>query len=137
MNTHNFTNLLLRKFYQSNLDVDVELSLDDSKENAVQIQINVKPKHFNDFAIFYGTKDNKINFSSIFETNVIEDGNLYKLFKEEASIFNEIIQSDDLSELHLFSEISLEDVDEELVDNIIEYLESEHELIKYLNSVSK
>ena len=136
MNTHNITNLLLRKFYQSNLDVDVELSLDDSQENAVQIQINVKPKHFNDFAIFYGTKDNKINFSSIFETNVIEDENLYRLFKEEDSIFNEIIQSDDLSQLHLFSEISLEDVDEELVDNIIEYLESEHEFIKYLNSIS-
>ena len=77
-----------------------------------------------------------INFSSIFETNVIEDENLYRLFKEEDSIFNEIIQSDDLSQLHLFSEISLEDVDEELVDNIIEYLESEHEFIKYLNSIS-
>jgi hypothetical protein len=130
------TNLLLRKFFQSNLDVDVELSLDDSKENAVQIQINVKPKHFNDFAIFYGTKDNKINFSSIFETNVIEDENLYRLFKEEDSIFNEIIQSDDLSELHLFSQIPLENINEEFIDNIIDYLKTEHKLINYLNSIS-
>lgn len=130
------TNLLLRKFFQSNLDVDVELSLDDSKENAVQIQINVKPIHFNDFAIFYGTKDNKINFSSIFETNVIEDENLYRLFKEEDSIFNEIIQSDDLSELHLFSQIPLENINEEFIDNIIDYLKTEHKLINYLNSIS-
>ena len=56
------TNFLLKKLYQSNLEVELDLSLDETVSNAVQIQINVKPKFFKDFAIFYGTKDTIINF---------------------------------------------------------------------------
>ena len=54
MQMNEITNLLFKKLYNSKLDVDVELSIDDAATSAVQIQINVKPKYFNDFAIFYG-----------------------------------------------------------------------------------
>ena len=46
------TNVILKRLYQSDLEVDLDLRLDETVANAVQIQINVKPKYFNDLAIF-------------------------------------------------------------------------------------
>lgn len=140
------TNVLLKKLYQSDLKVEIDLSLDDTIANAVQIQINVKPKYFDDFAIFYGTKDKAINFSSIFVVNDKNDLKIQQLFNKDRGIYESLIveKEDDL--VHLYGIVEIEDIvenDEELkindsfIDNILEYLSEEHELTNYLNSIAE
>lgn len=139
------TNLLLKKLYQSNLEVELELSIDETVCNAVQVQINIKPKYFNDFSIFYGTKDTVIYFSSIFEVGNNNVVKAEELFKENSGIFDDFIYDDEDEFIHLFGEVELdkfylldeEALNEYVIDDIINYLEEEHELTNYLNSVSE
>ena len=97
MNQLEITNLLLKKAYLSGLDVDVELSIDESTVDAVQVQINIKPTHFRDFAIFYGTKDYKVNYSSIFVVSNKYDEKAKQLFEIDKGIYNFYILSTLLS----------------------------------------
>ena len=137
------TNLLLKKLYQSNLEVELELSIDETVCNAVQVQINIKPKYFNDFSIFYGTKDTMIYFSSIFDVGNNNVVKAEELFKENSGIFDDFIYDDEDEFIHLFGEVELdkfyildeETLNEYVIDDIIDYLEEEHELTNYLNSV--
>lgn len=139
------TNLLLMKLYQSNLEVELELSIDETVCNAVQVQINIKPKYFNDFSIFYGTKDTVIYFSSIFEVGNNNVVKAEELFKKNSGIFDDFIYDDEDEFIHLFGEVELdkfylldeETLNEYVIDDIIDYLEEEHELTNYLNSVSE
>lgn len=139
------TNLLLKKLYQSNLGVELELGIDETVCNAVQIQINIKPKYFNDFSIFYGTKDTVIYFSSIFEVGNNNVVKAEELFKENSGIFDDLIYDDEDEFIHLFGEVELdkfylldeETLNEYVIDDIINYLEEEHKLTNYLNSVSE
>ena len=89
------TNVILKRLYQSDLEVDLDLRLDETVANAVQIQINVKPKYFNDFAIFYGTKDTIINFASIFEVKDKNDLNIQKLFDKDCGIYESLVIDED------------------------------------------
>ena len=124
MNIMEITNLLLKKLYQSNLDVELELDIDEIVCDAVEVQIKVKPKYFNDFYIFYVTKDMKVNFSSIFD---------------------EFIYDDEDGFIHLFGEIEVEQLytydkyllDDYVIEEIIKYLQEEHELTNYLNTTSE
>lgn len=134
MQMNEITNLLFKKLYNSKLDVDVELSIDDTANNAVQIQINVKPKYFNDFAIFYGTKDRVINFSSIFEVDNIDHLRAQNLFDKKDHIFSNLIKEDN-NTIHLFKEILVEDFKEEIIDEIIEFLNKDSEITNYLISL--
>ena len=127
------TTLLLKKLYNSGLDVELELDIDDSADDAVQVQINVKPKYFRDFAIFYGTKDNKLNFSSIFEVDNKNDFKVKELFDKDNGIFKSFIVDEDDEKIHLYTEISFKDLNDKFIDEIIKYLSEEHELINYLN----
>ena len=131
------TNLLLRRLYQSDLEVDLDLRLDETVANAVQIQINVKPKYFNDFAIFYGTKDKVINFSSIFEVKDKNDSYALELFNKDKGIYNYYILDDEDERIHLNTEIELKYLDDKLIEDIIKYLSEEHELTNYLNCISE
>lgn len=140
------TNVILKRLYQSDLEVVLDLRLDETVANAVQIQINVKPKYFNDFAIFYGTKDTIINFASIFEVKDKNDLNIQKLFDKDCGIYESLIIDEDDEMVHLYGFIELDDivyVDEEyLIDDsfifeIINYLSEEHELTNYLNCISE
>ena len=127
------TTLLLKKLYNSGLDVELDLDIDDSADDAVQVQINVKPKYFRDFAIFYGTKDNKLNFSSIFEVDNKNDFKAKELFDKDNGIFKSFIVDEDDEKIHLYTEISFKDLNDKFIDEIIKYLSEEHELINYLN----
>ncbi len=129
------TDLLLKKLYKSGLDVELELDIDDSADDAVQVQINVKPKYFRDFAIFYGTKDNKLNFSSIFEVDNKNDFKAKELFDKDNGIFKSFIVDEDDEKIHLYTEISFKDLNDKFIDEIIKYLSEEHELINYLNRI--
>lgn len=140
------TNVILKRLYQSDLEVDLDLSLDDTVANAVQVQINVKPKYFNDFVIFYGTKDTIISFSSVFEVKDKNDLNIELLFDEDSGIYESLIIDDVDEMIHLYGEIELDDIvnvdEEHLIDDtfifeIINYLSEEHELTNYLNSISE
>ena len=141
------TNILLKRLYQADLKIDLDLSLDDTVMNAVQIQIDIKPKYFKDFSIFYGSKDYTINFSSIFE---VKDKNYIKikeLFEKDKGIFDCCIV-DDIDEIvHLYGTIEIaeivtyadfrEIIDDSFITNIINYLSEEHELTNYWNSINK
>ena len=138
------TNVILKRLYQSDLEVDLDLRLDETVANAIQIQINVKPKYFNDFAIFYGTKDTIINFASIFEVKDKNDLNIQKLFDKDCGIYESLIIDEDDEMVHLYGFIELDDIvyvdEEHLIDDsfifeIIKYLSEEHELTNYLNSI--
>ena len=129
------TDLLLKKLYKSGLDIELELDIDDSVDDAVQVQINVKPKYFMDFAIFYGTKDNKLNFSSIFEVDNKNDFKAKELFDKDNGIFKSFIVDEDDEKIHLYTEISFKDLNDKFIDEIIKYLSEEHELINYLNRI--
>ena len=135
MNQLEITNLLLKKAYLSGLDVEVELSVDEGVEGAVQVQINIKPTHFKDFAIFYGTKDNKVNYSSIFEVSNKYDEKGRQLFEEDRGIYNFYILDDADDEIHLLGEIEVSKFDEGAVDKLLEYLKTEHELTSHLGSI--
>ena len=147
MDIMDVTNLLLKRLYKSNLEVELELSVDETVSNAVQVQINVKPKHFKDFAIFYGTKDTIINVSSIFEINNINVVEAERLFNENSGPFTCFIYDDEDNFIHLYGDIELdrfylEDVAEEIIndyviDDIINYLEEQHELTDYLNNACR
>lgn len=134
MQMNEITNLLFKKLYNSKLDVDVELSIDNTANSAVQIQINVKPKYFNDFAIFYGTKDKAINFSSIFEVDNIDYLRAQNLFDKKDHMFSNLIKEDN-NTIHLFKEILVEDFKEEIIDEIIEFLNNDSEITNYLISL--
>lgn len=129
------TDLLLKKLYKSGLDIELDLDIDDSADDAVQVQINVKPKYFRDFAIFYGTKDNKLNFSSIFEVDNKNDFKAKELFDKDNGIFKSFIVDEDDEKIHLYTEISFKDLNDKFIDEIIKYLSEEHELINYLNRI--
>ena len=138
------TNVLLKRLYQSDLEVELDLSLDDTVSNAVQVQINVKPKYFYDFAIFYGTKDKKIMFSSIFEVKDKFDPKPRELFDKDSGIYESYIIEDDEEMIHLYGEIELDDIvnddgepriNDTFIYEIIKYLSEEHELTNYLNSI--
>lgn len=129
------TNNILKKFYQSNLNPELTLSIDTSIENAVQIQLNLTPKFFEDFAIFYGTLDNSINYCSIFEVKDSKDENIGEIFNNDKHIFKDLIPSHDYNEIHLYSNIKKNAVNDDLINKIIDYLNNDHPLIKYLNSV--
>ena len=139
------TNLLLKKLYQSNLDVELELDIDEIVCDAVEVQIKVKPKYFNDFYIFYGTKDMKVNFSSIFEVGNNNVVKAEELFKENKGIFDDFIYDDEDVFIHLFGEIEVEQfytydkylLDDYVIEEIIKYLQEEHELTNYLNTISE
>ena len=145
MNIMEITNLLLKKLYQSNLDVELELDIDEIVSDSVQVQINVKPKYFNDFSIFYGTKDTKINFSSIFEVGNNNVVKAEELFKENKGIFDDFIYDDEDEFIHLFGEMEVEQfytydkyrLDDYVIEEIIKYLQEEHELTNYLNTTSE
>ena len=143
MDMMHITNVLLKKLYNSELEVDLDLSLDDTVANAVQVQIDVKPKYFNDFAIFYGTKDSKINYSSIFEVEDLDEGEAEKIFDKDKGIFEYFICEEGSNLVHLFGEIELEDLydifeppllDDSIFDEIINYLQEEHEITNYLKN---
>ena len=129
------TDLLLKKLYKSGLDIELNLDIDDSIDDAVQVQIDVKPKYFRDFAIFYGTKDNKLNFSSIFEVDNKNDFKAKELFDKDNGIFKSFIVDEDDEKIHLYTEISFKDLNDKFIDEIIKYLSEEHELINYLNRI--
>lgn len=129
------TDLLLKKLYKSGLDVELELDIDDSVDDVVQVQIDVKPKHFRDFAIFYGTKDNKLNFSSIFEVDNKNDFKAKELFDKDNGIFKSFIVDEDDEKIHLYTEIPFKDLNDKFIDEIIKYLSEEHELTNYLNRI--
>ena len=95
------TNMLLKKIYDSGLKVDLNLDIDTSKSNAVQIDINIKPMYFNDFAIFYGTKDDSVNFSSIFEVEELDFEKAKEIFNKDKGIFDSIIREDESETIHL------------------------------------
>ena len=145
MNIMEITNLLLKKLYQSNLDVELELDIDEIVCDAVEVQIKVKPKYFNDFYIFYGTKDMKVNFSSIFEVGNNNVVKAEELFKENKGIFDDFIYDDEDGFIHLFGEIEVEQfytydkylLDDYVIEEIIKYLQEEHELTNYLNTTSE
>lgn len=143
MDMMHITNVLLKKLYKSNLDVELDLGLDSTVANAVQIQIDVKPKYFNDFAIFYGTKDEKINYSSIFEVEDLDEGEAENIFNNDKGIFKYFIFEEESNLVHLFGEIELEDLydifeppllNDSVFDEIINYLQEEHEITNYLKT---
>ena len=143
MDMMHITNVLLKKLYKSNLDVELDLGLDSTVANAVQIQIDVKPKYFNDFAIFYGTKDEKINYSSIFEVEDLDEGAAENIFNNDKGIFKYFIFEEESNLVHLFGEIELEDLydifeppllNDSVFDEIINYLQEEHEITNYLKN---
>ena len=138
------TNILLKRLYQSGLEVKIDLSLDNIVDDAVQIQMNIKPKYFKDFSIFYGTKDKMINFSSIFEIKDKCDLEIQKLFDKDNGIYKSLIIDEEDEMVHLYGFVGIDDIvndDGEIIINdlfiyeIIEYLSEEHELTNYLNSI--
>ena len=143
MDMMHITNVLLKKLYKSNLDVELDLDLDSTVANAVQVQINVKPKYFNDFAFFYGTKDKKINYSSFFEVEDLDEGEAKNLFNNDKGIFQFFIVEEESNFVHLYGEIELEDLydifeppllNDSVFDEIINYLQEEHEITNYLKN---
>ena len=129
------TDLLLKKLYKSGLDIELNLDIDDSVDDVVQVQIDVKPKYFRDFAIFYGTKDNKLNFSSIFEVDNTNDFKAKELFDKDNGIFKSFIVDEDDEKIHLYTGTSFKDLNDKFIDEIIKYLSEEHELTNYLNRI--
>ena len=111
------------------------MSIDTSTEDAVQLQLDVTPKFFEDFAIFYGTLDDSINYCSIFEVKDSKDENIGEIFNNDKHIFKDLIPSHDYNEIHLYSNIKKNAVNDDLINKIIDYLNNDHALIKYLNSV--
>lgn len=130
---YDHTNLLLKKLYQTKLDVTVELNAYEEDSETFTIQINVKPKYFDDFAIFYNIFDEKINYSSIF---LCHDKlqHTKEIFEKDKGIFQECIDEMEEKEVHLFGSVLVEQVNEEFVDKIAEYLLLDHELTKYLSN---
>ena len=140
------TNVILKRLYQSDLEVDLDLSLDGNVANAVQVQIDIKPKYFNNFSIFYGTKDTTIYFNSSFEVKDKNDLNIELLFNKDCGIYESLIIDEDDEMVHLYGFIELDDIvyvdEEHLIDDsfifeIINYLSEEHELTNYLNCISE
>lgn len=131
------TNMLLKKIYDSGLKVDLNLDIDTSKSNAVQIDINIKPMYFNDFAIFYGTKDDSVNFSSIFEVEELDFEKAKEIFNKDKGIFDSIIREDESETIHLYCQINKNLFTEEKIDEIIKYLYNKHEITEYLKGARK
>ncbi len=134
---YDVTNLLIEKLYQSDLDVELCLSVDNSVADAVQIQFNFYNIAINDFAIFYGTRDEEINYCSIYEVQDKHDEKALQLFNDNKGIYKSFILDDYDEMIHLYTNINIKDVDEEIIDIIVNYISTEHELNNYLISISR
>ena len=132
MDIKEITNIIFKKFYESGLKIYLDFSIDETAENAVQIQLTIKPLYFDDFAIFYGTKDKKINYSSIIISDDINKEKLNQLFNKDKGIFSKLICSEKHMKYHLYGEMKLNEFDTKFIDEIIRYLKEKHELTDYL-----
>ena len=148
MNLKEFTNQFLKKVYTSGLDIDLDIRIDDTLEEPTpQIQIDIKNDLYKSFAVFYGLKDSKINYSSIFELKdeYIDDDfevthskyrELKTIFNEDKGIFCDLILEDNNYLLHLFGEIDIDNLTEEIIDEICDFLVNNQE-IKVLKSLKE
>lgn len=148
MNLKEFTNLFLKKAYTKGLDIDLDIAIDDSTEEPVpQIQININNNLYDAFAVFYGLKDSKINYSSIFELKdeYIDDDlevtrskyrELKTIFDEDKGIFYDLMLGDNDYSLHLFGEVDIDNLTEELIDEICDFFVNNQE-IKVLKSLKE
>lgn len=146
MNLKEFTNLFLKKVYTSGLDIDLDIRIDDTLEEPTpQIQIDIKNDLYKSFAVFYGLKDSKINYSSIFELKdeYIDDDfevthskyrELKTIFNEDKGIFCDLILEDNDYLLHLLGEVDIDNLTEEIIDEICDFLVNNQE-IKVLKSI--
>ena len=112
-----------------------DIAIDDSiEEPTPQIQIDIKNDLYKSFAVFYGLKDSKINYSSIFELKdeYIDDDlevtrskyrELKTIFDEDKGIFCDLMLGDNDYSLHLFGEVDIDNLTEELIDEIEEFVE--------------
>ena len=128
-----FTNLVLKKGYEKGLYPELLLGIDDSHEEpSPQVQINIENDVYDYFALFYGLKDDSINYSCIFEieskdnlekkmlTNLSKD--LKEVFEQDKGIFDDLIVSDDGNTIDLYKKIKKEELTEEVVDEILDFL---------------
>jgi hypothetical protein len=148
MNLKEFTNQFLKKVYTSGLDIDLDIRIDDTLEEPTpQIQIDIKNDLYKSFAVFYGLKDSKINYSSIFELKdeYIDDDfevthskyrELKTIFNEDKGIFCDLILEDNNYLLHLFGEVDIDNLTEEIIDEICDFLVNNQE-IKVLKSLKE
>lgn len=135
MENSEFTNLLLKKLYKSDLEVEIKLDIDDSCKYGVQIQINVKPKYFNKFTIVYGNKDEAINYYSIFENPNIDYIKVKEIFDKNDHIFSDLIYGRENNIVYLFRNIPINELREEHIEQIVTFLMSKHKLIESLNNL--
>ena len=136
-----FTNLFLKKAYEKGLDIELDVSIDDTyDEPTPQIQINVNDENYKSFNLFYGLKDESINFVSIFELDDEEETNdeevkkLKMLFEEDKGIFQDLLFEEYTATIHLYSEINNDDLTVEVIDEICDFLLSK-KCIKVLENL--
>lgn len=129
------TNEIFKQLYQMGLDFELLLEIEEENLESVLIQINVLCDNINSFAFFYGTLDNEINYSSIFEVNDCHDENVLDLFNKNKGIFQDLLVESETNTIHLYSKIDKEEVTEEVIQNILKYLTEEHEVIEYIKTI--
>ena len=99
------------ELYQMGLDFELLLEVEEENLESVLIQINVLCDNINSFAFFYGTLDNEINYSSIFEVNDCHDENVLDLFNKNKGIFQDLLVESETNTIHLYSKIDKEEVE--------------------------
>ena len=132
------TNLIFKKAYKLELDVDTKLTLlsNGIEPDQPMIQINIRFEYLKNFAFYYSLNDKYFSYSSLFIVNNNKDQKAKELFDKEAGIFTQYILNDVFNYIELSNEIEFDLVTEEYIDSIFDYLLCEHELIIYLNSIS-
>ena len=128
------TNKLLKELFKRALEFDLDFEIFDIEKESIQIQINVKPKHFKDFAFFYDTKEEYIHYSSIFELETVDETKINELYKLDNGIFNFLIIDNDM--VHLQGDVDVEYFIKNIED-IVDYLCVDHEITKYLQDNEK
>lgn len=140
-------NTILNFCIKKGIEVDFQIEVTYKEELDkfhIQLQLSAAFGNYdnalNSFAFYFGTEDNEIYYSAIFELQEEQLSQLTSLREEfkqlEENMFDDFIEEpNDIFLVHLFSSTSFDIIDEDYLETLLKFMNGEY--VKKLCNVNK